>query len=198
MQSLNDLKKVLNRCIKNAGKGSSDFDLNPSAMLTAVRILKPAAVLIAVTEDGQLILTKRAAHLKHHPGQISFAGGRKDDTDCDLFHTALREAEEEIGLNPESAKNFGQLPCHDTITNYSVTPFVTIVPVDLTFRPEPGEVEEVFTVPLLHVLTLENYRIESRYWCGQKRFYYVVPYGPYYIWGATACILHTMAEASTK
>lgn len=198
MQSLDDLKKSLRRGIKNASKSSSDFDLNPSVMLSDGRILKPAAVLIAVTEDGQLILTKRAAHLKHHPGQIAFAGGRKDDSDCDLFHTALREAEEEIGLNPESAKILGQLPCHDTITNYSVTPFVAMVPADLTFKPEPGEVEEVFTVPLRHVLTLENYRIENRYWCGQKRFYYVVPYGPYYIWGATACILRGMAEASIK
>lgn len=73
-----------------------------------------------------------------------------------------------------------------------------MVPADLTFKPEPGEVEEVFIVPLRHVLTLDNYRIESRYWCGQKRFYYVVPYGPYYIWGATACILHAMAEASRE
>ncbi|MFQ3184059.1 MAG: 8-oxo-dGTP pyrophosphatase MutT (NUDIX family) [Alteromonas macleodii] len=198
MQSLDDLKKSLHRCIENAGKASSDFDLNPNVMFSEGRILKPAAVLIAVTEDGQLILTKRAAHLQHHPGQIAFAGGRKDETDCDLFHTALREAEEEIGLNPEFVKKLGQLPCHDTITNYSVTPFVSMVPADLTFKPEPGEVEEVFIVPLRHVLTLDNYRIESRYWCGQKRFYYVVPYGPYYIWGATACILHAMAEASRE
>lgn len=77
MQSLDDLKKSLHRCIENAGKASSDFDLNPNVMFSEGRILKPAAVLIAVTEDGQLILTKRAAHLQHHPGQIAFAGGAK-------------------------------------------------------------------------------------------------------------------------
>lgn len=195
MQSPEDLKKMLRRCIENAATSTSDFDLNPSVVLPEGRILKPAAVLIAVTENGQLILTKRAAHLKHHPGQIAFAGGRRDDTDRDLTHTALREAEEEIGLNPRSATVLGQLPYHDTITNYSITPIVAIVPSDLTFKPEPGEVEEAFTVPLRHVLTLANYRIEERHWRGQKRYYYTVPYGPYYIWGATANILRAMAEA---
>ena len=195
MQSPEDLKKMLRRCIENAATSTSDFDLNPSVVLPEGRILKPAAVLIAVTENGQLILTKRAAHLKHHPGQIAFAGGRRDDTDRDLTHTALREAEEEIGLNPRSATVLGQLPYHDTITNYSITPIVAMVPSDLTFKPEPGEVEEAFTVPLRHVLTLANYRIEGRHWRGQKRYYYTVPYGPYYIWGATARILRAMAEA---
>jgi 8-oxo-dGTP pyrophosphatase MutT (NUDIX family) len=195
MQSPEDLKKMLRRCIENAATSTSDFDLNPSVVLPEGRILKPAAVLIAVTENGQLILTKRAAHLKHHPGQIAFAGGRRDDTDRDLTHTALREAEEEIGLNPRSATVLGQLPYHDTITNYSITPIVAIVPSDLTFKPEPGEVEEAFTVPLRHVLTLANYHIEGRHWRGQKRYYYTVPYGPYYIWGATARILRAMAEA---
>jgi 8-oxo-dGTP pyrophosphatase MutT (NUDIX family) len=195
MQSPEDLKKMLRHCIENAATLTSDFDLNPSVVLPEGRILKPAAVLIAVTENGQLILTKRAAHLKHHPGQIAFAGGRRDDTDRDLTHTALREAEEEIGLNPRAATILGQLPYHDTITNYSITPIVAMVPSDLTFKPEPGEVEEAFTVPLRHVLTLANYHIEGRHWRGQKRYYYTVPYGPYYIWGATARILRAMAEA---
>lgn len=198
MQSPKNLKKMLCGCIENAARATSDFDLNPGVVLPEGRVLKPAAVLIAVTENAQLILTKRAAHLKHHPGQIAFAGGRKDDTDRDLTHTALREAEEEIGLDPASATILGQLPCHDTITNYSVTPIVAMVPAGLTFRPEPGEVEEVFTVPLAHVLAPANYRIEGRHWRGQKRYYYTAPYGPYYIWGATARILHAMAEASTE
>ena len=198
MPSPEDLKKKLCRCIENAAQATSDFDLNPRVVLPEGRILKPAAVLIAVTESGQLILTKRAAHLKHHPGQIAFAGGRKDDTDRELTHTALREAEEEIGLDPTRATILGQLPCHDTITNYCVTPIVAMVLDDLTFRPEPGEVDEVFTVPLRHVLTPANYRIESRDWRGQKRYYYTVPYGPYYIWGATARILRAMAEVTTE
>lgn len=197
MQSPEDLKYTLCRAIDNVRQASSDFDLNPEYVPPESRVLKPAAVLIAVTDDGQVILTKRSAHLKHHPGQIAFAGGRKDDTDRDLTHTALREAHEEIGLDPASVTILGNLPPHDTVTNYSVTPIVAMIPTGLTFIPEPGEVAEVFSVPLTHLLTLDNYQIEGRRWRGQKRFYYIAPYGPYYIWGATARILRGLAEAAT-
>ena len=195
MQSPEDLKKTLCRVIENARQASSDFDLNPDVVLPEGRILKPAAVLIAVTADAQVVLTTRSAQLKHHPGQIAFAGGRQDETDRDLVHTALREAEEEIGLDASSADVLGELPCHDTVTHYSMTPIVALVPAGQSFVPEPGEVAEVFSVPLSHVLNLENYRIEGRRWRGQRRYYYVVPYGPYYIWGATARILRSIAEA---
>lgn len=196
MQSPEDLKKTLCRVIDNVRQASSDFDLNPDYTPPEDRVLKPAAVLIAVTEDGQMILTKRSARLKHHPGQIAFAGGRKDDTDRDLIHTALREAQEEIGLDPDVVTILGDLPCHETVTNYTVMPIVGMVPSALSFVPEPGEVAEVFTVPLSHVLRVENYRVEGRRWRGQRRHYYTVPHGPYYIWGATARILRGMAEAA--
>ena len=199
MQSLKfqsgDLKQMLCRTIENVRQASSDFDLNSDVVLPEGRVLKPASVLIAVTETGDVILTKRAAHLKHHAGQIAFAGGRMDDTDRDLTHTALREAQEEIGLDPSVVSVLGALPPHETVTSYSVTPIVAMVPAGLKFIPEPGEVEEAFTVPLSHVLSPEKYRIEGRVWQGQKRYYYAAPYGPYYIWGATARILRGMAEA---
>ncbi|MCF2871465.1 CoA pyrophosphatase [Octadecabacter sp. G9-8] len=196
MQSPEDLKAMLSRAIENVRGASSDFDLNPNVELPQQRSLKPAAVLIAVTEGGHLILTKRSAQLKHHPGQIAFAGGRQDETDRDLCHTALREAQEEIGLDPELATVLGVLPSHETVTNYAVTPIIAMVPSDLAFVPEPGEVAEVFTVPISHVLMPENYRIEGRHWRGQRRQYYTVPYGPYYIWGATARILRGLAEGA--
>jgi 8-oxo-dGTP pyrophosphatase MutT (NUDIX family) len=196
MQSPEDLKQTLCRAIENARQASSDFDLNPDVVLPEDRVLKPAAVLIAVTHDGRLILTKRAAHLKHHAGQIAFAGGRKDDTDRDLTHTALREANEEIGLDPNVVDVLGELPCHETVTNYTVTPIVAMVPSGLLFTPEPGEVSEVFTVPLSHVLVVQNYRIEGRRWRGNRRYFYTSPYGPYYIWGATARILRGLVEAT--
>lgn len=192
-----DLKKTLCRVIENARQASSDFDLNPEYTPPEGRVLKPAAVLVAVTESGDVILTKRAAHLKNHAGQIAFAGGRMDDTDRDLSHTALREAQEEIGLDPASATILGTLPAHETVTNYAVTPVVAMVPNGLRLTPEPGEVAEVFITPLTHLLTPSNYRIEGRRWMGQRRQYYTVPYGPYYIWGATARILRGMAEAAT-
>lgn len=195
MQNL-DLETMLCRALENVRQASSDFDLNPEYRPAEGRVLKPAAVLIAVTQDAQLILTKRSAQLKNHPGQIAFAGGCRDDTDRDLAHTALREAHEEIGLDPASAKVLGSLPSHETVTNYAVTPIVAIVPSGLTFTPEVGEVAEVFTVPLSHVLAVANYRIEGRHWLGQRRHYYTVPYGPYYIWGATARMLRGLAEGS--
>ncbi|MBU2992295.1 CoA pyrophosphatase [Octadecabacter sp. 1_MG-2023] len=196
MLSPDALEQSLRRAVQNVRQASSDFDLNPELASPEKRTLKPAAVLVAVSMDGQLILTKRSAQLKHHAGQIAFAGGRKDDTDRDLAHTALREAHEEIGLRSDSVQVIGTLPNHETVTNYAVTPVVGLVPSALDFVAEPGEVAEVFTVPLAHVLNTENYAIEGRWWRGQKRQYYVVPFGPYYIWGATARILRGLAEGA--
>ena len=195
MQSPDDLKQRLCRAVEDVRQVSSDFDLNADVVLPPNRVLKQAAVLVAVTEDAQLILTKRAAHLKNHPGQIAFPGGRMDDTDRDLTHTALREAQEEIGLDPSLATILGDLPPHETVTSYAVTPIVATVPSGLSFLPEPGEVEEVFTVPLAHVIDPANFAVEGRRWRGQKRYYYTAPYGPYYIWGATARMLRGLAEA---
>ena len=117
-----------------------------------------------------------------------------DPTDNDLVHTALREAEEEIGLRPTQATIIGELPTHETVTSYSVTPIVALIPDRLSFVAEPGEVSEVFDVPLAHVVDADRYQIEGRRWRGQKRFYYTVPFGPYYIWGATARMLRGLAE----
>lgn len=194
MPSHDDLKNALCRTVENVRQASSDFDLNPDIVLPEGRVLRPAAVLIAVTTGRDVILTKRSAHLKHHPGQIAFAGGRKDDSDVDHVQAALREAKEEIGLDPTCVDILGALPSHETVTNFAMTPIVAMVPDGMSFIAEPGEVDEVFAVPLSHVLDTANYRIEGRRWRGQKRFYYTVPYGPYYIWGATARILRGMAE----
>lgn len=172
---------------------SSDYDLNPSIQLPPGRTLRPAAVLVAIWQD-RLILTKRASHLKHHPGQIAFPGGKLDPTDASLEAAALREAHEEIGLPEGVVDVWGRLPLHETVTGFTVTPILARITADFTPRPEVGEVEEVFTVPLSHVLTPANYLIERRLWRGQWRRFYTVPYGPYYIWGATARILRGLAD----
>jgi len=175
---------------------SSDFDLNP-VLLPDSRILRPAAVLIAVwlrPDGARLILTKRASHLKHHPGQIAFPGGKVDAGDSGPEAAALREAWEEIGLPPEKVQVLGRLPSHETVTNYLITPILGLVRDDFTIRPEAGEVDEVFTVPLVHVLDPARFVIEGRVWKGQPRRYFAVPYGPHYIWGATARILRNLAE----
>lgn len=179
------------------GRPSSDFDLNPEVTLPPGRKLRPAAVLIAVEETGpvpRVILTKRASHLKHHPGQIALPGGKVDAGDADAPAAALREAQEEIGLPRGGAKVLGTLPPHETVTGYQVTPVLARVDQAFDIRPEPGEVAEVFQVPLSFLMTPANYRIERRRWRGQWRQFYVVPWGPYYIWGATARMLRALAD----
>lgn len=189
-----NLEQKLWDALSHVGNASSDFDLNPGIKLPEGRVLKPAAVLIGITNDARVILTKRSAKLKHHPGQIAFPGGKQDPTDKDSTDAALREAEEEIGLPRDIVKPLGFLPDHETVTRYNITPVVALVQGNFIQNPEVGEVAEIFDVPLSHLLNAANYRIEGRRWQGHMRQYYTVPFGPHYIWGATARILRGLAE----
>ena len=177
--------------------GSSDYDLNPDTVLPANRKLRPAAVLVAIEPhpDGpRVLLTKRAAHLDQHPGQVAFPGGKVDAGDRDDTAAALREANEEVGLDPSNVDVLGHLSVHETVTGFRVTPVVGELSISFTPVPEAGEVDEVFHVPLAFLSDLSNYTVEARHWNNQWRRYYTVPYGPYYIWGATARILYGLAE----
>ncbi len=187
----------LRAALTRPARPSSDFDLNPAIALPPGRVLRPAAVLVPVwlrPDGARLILTKRASHLKHHPGQIAFPGGKVDAGDDGPVGAALREAREEIGLSAGLVTVLGTLPTHETVTGFTVTPVLALVRGDFTPVPEAGEVEEAFTVPLSHVLDPARYHIERRRWRGEWRRYYTVPYGPYYIWGATARILRGLAD----
>lgn len=191
----------LKRALDRPSGPSSDFDLNPAIRPVAGKPMRPAAVLVPVwlrPEGAVMILTKRASHLKHHPGQIAFPGGKVDATDASPMDAALREAREEIGLDPARVRVIGTLPVHETVTGFAMTPFVGLIEGPFDPVPEAGEVEEVFTVPLTHVLTPARFAIEGRVWMGTRRRYYAVPYGPYYIWGATARILRGLAERAVE
>ncbi len=189
-----DLRKKLEDALAHSGGASSDFDLNPDVKIPQVQ-LTPAAVLIGIrAETETVILTKRSARLKHHPGQIAFPGGKQDPIDMTLVDAALREAREEIGLPSDIVSVVGTLPPHQTVTGYQVTPVLALIHGYYDPVPEVGEVSEIFEVPLAHLLEPANFLIEGRRWQGRKRLYYTVPFGPYYIWGATARILRAFAE----
>jgi 8-oxo-dGTP pyrophosphatase MutT (NUDIX family) len=190
MKMMQEKSDIL-RAIAQPAENTSDFDLNSNSNYCAGE-LKSAGVLVPliVRPSGvNLILTKRAANLSNHPGQISFPGGKREGDDADIVFTALREAKEEIGLNPEIVTVLGSLPTHDTITGFKITPTVGWIDGEWNMVADPSEVSEVFEVPLVHLMRLKNFHLQARTWKGFNRSYYSVPYGPYYIWGATAGIL---------
>ena len=187
--------EALAAALTRPGGPSSDVDLNPDVVLPGRRVLRDAAVLVPLmegTDGARLMLTKRASGLRHHPGQIAFPGGKVEPGET-ATEAALREAHEEVGLPRSAAQVIGLLPSHRTVTGFTVTPVLARVDA-FDAVPEPGEVEEVFTVPLAHVLDPANYTVERRPWQGTWRRYYAVPYGPYYVWGATARILRGLAD----
>ena len=197
MQPLPDPLHPLMAALSADSAASSDFDLNPDVVLPKGRKLRPAGVLIPIElrdDIPHVILTKRASHLKHHPGQIAFPGGKQDDADSDVIAAALREADEEIGLPPQNVRVLGTLPTHETVTSFSVTPVLGHITQPFDIVPERGEVDEVFHVPLAHVTDPTRFVVQSRRWQGQRRHYFTVPFGPYYIWGATARILRGLAD----
>ena len=191
-----DIVARLRSALEHEGESSSDFDLNPGTVLPEGRKLRSAGVLIAVSVFGdrpEILLTKRSSVLKHHPGQIAFPGGKQEESDADVTAAALREASEEVGLPVDVPRVIGHMPAHETVTGFVVTPVVAVLEQPFDAIAEPGEVEEVFSVPFEHLMTPANYLVESRRWRGSRRHYYTVPYGPYYIWGATARMLRALA-----
>ena len=155
--------------------------------------LKPAAVLLLVVNHREpaVVFTQRTAHLSDHAGQIALPGGRCDSDDCTPERTALREADEELGIPAERVQVLGRLPEYRTSTGYAVTPVVGWAEPPLAYRPDPHEVADVFEVPLAFLMDVRNHRYESAFYKGRMRHYWAMPYGERFIWGATAGMLVT-------
>ena len=183
------------------GSCSSDFDLNPDMDLDQKFNFLEASVLIPILtfkKDLEILLTKRSNSLKNHPGQIAFPGGKKDQIDSSPIETALRETQEEVGLNPKNVEIIASLPSHRTATGFVIKPYLGLINQPFSETLRQGEVDEIFTVPYEYILNEENFSIQTRKWNGSQRSYYVVPYGPYYVWGATARILLNLSRALSQ
>lgn len=158
----------------------------------------PAAVLVGLLDQPGgpwVILTQRTAHLHDHPGEISLPGGRVEPSDDGPVAAALREASEEIGLDPESVEVLGCLPLYRTVSDYCVHPVVGWVEPPVEFTPDEWEVADVFLVPLRFLLDPANHGRDSLVRDGVLRTYYVLSYEGRRIWGATAGILVSLARA---
>lgn len=189
----------IEQCLREAAKTTpprGDADLNPG-MRPMRDDLVPASVLVPlVGREGGLtvLLTKRTSHLKDHAGQIAFPGGRRDPGDTDAIDTALRETEEEIAVSRDHVTVIGHLAPYVTRTGYAVTPVVGHVSPAIAPKPEPFEVEEIFEVPLAFFLNRANHQKHSVELSGVSRNFYAMPFGDYYIWGATAGMIVNLID----
>ena len=178
--------------------GNGDFDLNPhmAAELDLEKPLRPAAVLVPIILREQLtvLLTERSAHLPNHAGQVAFPGGKIEKHDPDPLGAALRESEEEIGLDRSFVEPFGYLDNYRTGTGFHVTPIVGLVKPEFTLKLDPSEVESSFEVPLEFLMSSGNHQQQTKELRGRKRVYYAMPYRERYIWGATAGMIKNLHD----
>ena len=176
------------------GDHSHDFANEPEI---APGSAKPAAVLVPVVlrpTEVSLLFTQRATGLRSHAGQISFPGGRIDEGDGSAVEAALREAEEEIGLDRRFVEILGFLDGYRTGTGFNVIPVVALVQPDFALKLDPSEVADAFEVPLRFLMDEANHHKHARPWRGRDRHYYAMPYGERYIWGATAGMIKNLHQ----
>ncbi len=154
-------------------------------------------MLVPVVDDGdeaKVILTQRTSTMRKHSGQIAFPGGGIDPEDRSPEQAALREAEEEIGLDRSFVETLSRLPTYYAATGFRITPVLSVVRRGFEIVPNPTEVDEVFEVPLSFLMNEANHQRGSREWDGKERHFYVMPYEERNIWGITAGILRTLYE----
>jgi 8-oxo-dGTP pyrophosphatase MutT (NUDIX family) len=174
-----------------------DHDADPVMRKVAeVRPIRPAAVLVPIVDRSEptVLLTQRAQHLPDHPGQVSFPGGKIDNSDESPLASALREAEEEIGLARASVEPIGYLDLYMTTLGYRIVPVIARVAPGFALRLNSSEVDVAFEVPLAFLMDQNNVQRHSRDWQGMRRHYYAISFGERYIWGVTAGILRNLHD----
>jgi 8-oxo-dGTP pyrophosphatase MutT (NUDIX family) len=172
-----------------------DHDADPVMMkIASVRPIRPAAVLVPVVDHPEptVLLTQRAQHLPDHAGQISFPGGKIDKGDSSPLASALREAEEEIGLDRQFVEPIGYLDLYMTTLGYRIVPVVARVKPGFSLTLNTSEVDASFEVPLSFLMDQANVQKHQREWQGMMRHYYAITFGERYIWGVTAGILRNL------
>src|SRR5690242_12075514 len=174
-----------------------DHDADPvMKKIAEVRPIRPAAVLVPIVAHAEptVLLTQRAQHLPDHPGQVSFPGGKIEKDDADPCASALREAEEEIGLDRTHVEPLGYLDLYMTTLGYRIVPVIARVKPGFSLKLNVSEVDATFEVPLSFLMDQNNVQRHSREWQGMTRHYYAFTFGERYIWGVTAGILRNLHE----
>ncbi|ESS58083.1 CoA pyrophosphatase [Kosakonia cowanii] len=173
----------------------SRFQLMRPQLNVATLNARQAAVLVPIVrrEEPGLLLTQRSAMLRKHAGQVAFPGGAVDSTDASLIAAALREAQEEVAIPPESVEVIGVLPPVDSVTGFQVTPVVGIIPPDLPWRASEDEVAAVFEMPLAEALRLGRYHPLDVHRHGNAHRVWLSWYQHYFVWGMTAGIIRSLA-----
>lgn len=174
----------------------SDRDLNPDWAAPDV-VLRPAAVLAPIVKRAEgwtMLFTQRAEETPAHPGQVSFPGGRVQESDADAVDTALRETFEEIGLGRGFIEPLGAWDRYETGTGFRITPILGLVEPGFELTLDPREVASVFEAPLSFLFDPANHERREAVWKGQTRAYYAMPYGDRFIWGATAGMIRALWE----
>jgi 8-oxo-dGTP pyrophosphatase MutT (NUDIX family) len=182
-------------------EGDLNDDLNQAEIEEMTKDLRLAAVLVPLVEhadEPSILLTRRADHLEKHSGQVAFPGGKVEDSDATPIAAALRETEEEIGLDASHIEIAGVLDTYQTGTGFLILPVVGFVKPGFTLTPDKNEVADVFEVPAHIALSKQNWKTDSGEWKGRMWNFYSMDYQGYNIWGATAGMLMHMSRRIAK
>lgn len=175
----------------------TDFDLNPAWPAPARKTYRKAAVLVGLIDRGDdygVLLTLRPESMAQHAGQVAFPGGRIEPDDVTPLSAALREASEEVGVDPVSVTILGQGDPYLTGTGFAISPFIGVLPPGFTPQPHPREVADVFETPLSFLMNPANHQRHEREYKGALRAYYAMPHNGRYIWGATAGMIKSLYD----